>query len=357
MSLKSKRNLHTRGVELAKIPDVEIYCRARVNHFMNFSLNGNYIDLIILAILAYFISEAWTYGFWIILVDFISFLASLFIALLSYSYIGNFFKNNFSLSLSLAKAIGFFVAAGLSQTLIGFVLTDLIKKIPYKFWKKPWSNLAAIPPALGQGVIIISFILTLITSLPFAPKLKKDVSESKIGSFLLQNTLFFEAKIKEVFGGLAEDSLTYLTVKEGNSENITLDCPVINLTTDTYSEDKMIGMVNNERTKRGLPALALRSPLTPIAEEYARDLWTRQYFSHYSPEGKDIGDRLTEAGISFQAAGENLALAPTLQTAHTGLMNSPGHKRNILDPEFKNVGIGVIDNSYCGKMFVQIFTD
>ncbi len=70
-----------------------------------------------------------------------------------------------------------------------------------------------------------------------------------------------------------------------------------------------------------------------------------------------MGDRLNEAAISYSVAGENLALAPTVQTAHNGLMNSEGHRKNILDPEFKKLGVGVIDNGVYGKMFVQVFTD
>lgn len=323
----------------------------------NFSLNGNYVDLIILVILCYFISEAWAFGFWIILADFVSFFVSLAVALWGYSYFGNLIHNNFSLGLSLSKAIGFFVVAGLTQSIFGYIFERLIKKIPYKFWKKPWNNLAAIVPSLGQGVIIISFILTLLISLPFAPKIKKDISESKIGSYLVQRTSVFEAKAKEVFGGLAEESLTYLTVKQGSGDSLTIDCPVVTLGVDNVSETQMINLINNERSKKKITDLKVRNEIIPIAEDYARDMWERQYFSHYSPEGKDIGDRLNEAKISFQAAGENLALAPTVQTAHTGLMNSEGHRRNILDPEFKRVGIGVIDNGYCGKTFVQIFTD
>jgi uncharacterized protein YkwD len=86
-------------------------------------------------------------------------------------------------------------------------------------------------------------------------------------------------------------------------------------------------------------------------------MWRRNYFGHVSPEGHDAGDRLNAAEVSYQMAGENLALAPTLQSAHTGLMNSEGHRANILDPDFRRVGIGVIDNGYYGKMFVQVFTD
>jgi uncharacterized protein YkwD len=95
----------------------------------------------------------------------------------------------------------------------------------------------------------------------------------------------------------------------------------------------------------------------PVARDYARDMWQRNYFGHVSPEGKSVADRLDEAGITFQVVGENLALAPTLTTAHIGLMNSEGHRANILEPDFKRVGIGVIDNGIYGKLFVQIFTD
>lgn len=86
-------------------------------------------------------------------------------------------------------------------------------------------------------------------------------------------------------------------------------------------------------------------------------MFERGYFSHYSSEGKDVGDRLIEAGIYFNYAGENLALAPDINRAHQGLMDSPGHRRNILDPAFGKIGIGVIDGGVYGKMTTQVFTD
>ena len=66
---------------------------------------------------------------------------------------------------------------------------------------------------------------------------------------------------------------------------------------------------------------------------------------------------MDKAGIHFQAAGENLALAPNINLAHQGLMNSPGHRANILSPDFKKVGIGVIDGGIYGEMFVQEFSN
>jgi uncharacterized protein YkwD len=59
--------------------------------------------------------------------------------------------------------------------------------------------------------------------------------------------------------------------------------------------------------------------------------------------------------VRFSTAGENLALAPTVQIAHTGLMNSPGHRANILRPQFGRVGIGIMDGGRRGLMVTQNF--
>jgi uncharacterized protein YkwD len=109
--------------------------------------------------------------------------------------------------------------------------------------------------------------------------------------------------------------------------------------------------------KRGLSELTWREELLPIARGHASDMWERSYFGHYSPEGENIADRLEKYSIPFSAVGENLALAPTVITAHDGLMNSEGHKENILDTEFRRGVIGVVDNGVYGKIFVQIFTN
>ncbi len=62
-----------------------------------------------------------------------------------------------------------------------------------------------------------------------------------------------------------------------------------------------------------------------------------------------------DADVRFLTAGENLALAPTLTVAHNGLMNSPGHRANILRPQFGRVGIGIMDGGLRGLMVSQEF--
>ncbi len=325
---------------------------------MNTTLfKGNWVDLVILIALFYFIAEALSLGFWIILVDFLSFLFSLIFALWTYPFIASFLRVNFSLTHSLSNALGFLFTGGIFEALFGFLFMNFIKRLPVKFFKNFWIGVLSIFPALAEGLIFVNFFLTLTLSLPVFPKLKQDITDSKIGGFLVQKTSGLESKLNDVFGGVIRDSLTYLTVKPGTNELIPIDVEDRGLKVDEASEKQMFELVNEERGKRGIRPLTFRQELLPVARAHARDMWERKYFGHISPDGKDVADRLDDRGIEYHIVGENLALAPTVSTAHTGLMNSEGHRENILRKEFRRVAIGVIDNGIYGKMFVQIFTD
>ena len=320
-------------------------------------MNGNYIDLIIILVLIYFATEAWRHGFWILLADFVSFLGSLILSLKFYKYISEFLKINFSLNLSIANALGFLFSAILVESFLGLFFGYLIYKLPKKIRNHKLNNILRILPGVGEGLILISFLLTLIIALPIKPQLKIDIENSRIGSIILQQTTLAEKYINEVFGGVINDSLTYFTIKPNTDESVKLNIASFNLVIDEKAETGLLSKVNEERKKLAIPELIWESSLVPVARNHAKDMWNRSYFSHYSPEGKDVGDRLNGAGIKYNFAGENLALAPTLGTAHTGLMNSKGHRENILEVRFKRIGIGVIDNGVYGKMFVQVFTD
>lgn len=318
---------------------------------------SNWVDLIVVVILAYYISEAWRFGFWVVLADFISFLLALFLALTGYQFIGNILRNSFSLSHSLSNALGFLLTAALAEAIIAFMLTRAIRKVPFKFWKKPWSRFMAIIPALGQGLILLSFILILILGLPLSPSVKSDITKSKIGGALVRETTGLEAKINAVFGGIIKDSLTYLTISPESLEIIPIAVDKRELSVDEESETAMFRLLNEEREKRGIHELTWRPELVSPARNHATDMWNQGYFGHITPQGQDVGDRLEGDDIGFRLAGENLALAPTVETAHKGLMDSKGHRENILDEDFRQIGIGVIDNGIYGKMFVQVFSD
>jgi len=319
------------------------------------SLNGNYIDLIVVAVFIFFAFEGVRLGFWVMLADFLSFFLSLILSLRFYQVVGDILGDNFSLSHSLANALGFLVVAIVVEGIIGFLFGLVLLKVPKKFWKTPLNRFLAVIPALGEALVIVAFIFTLILALPVSPQIKHDVSDSKIAGLVIEKTQGVEAKLNDIFGGVVEDSITYLTIKPGSTDKVILRTEAGNLTVDNVSEEEMFKMVNVVRGQQGVDPLLWDKGLVSVARDYASYMWKENYFGHISPAGEDVGDRLTKAGIDYFIAGENLALAPTESIAFTGLMNSEGHRANILDPQFKKVGIGVIDNGIYGKMFVQIF--
>lgn len=329
-------------------------------------MNGNYIDLIIIAILLYFASEAFRHGFWVILSDFISFFGSLIVSLRFYGPISQFLKLNFDLNLSIAKAVGFLIAAIIFESVLGYVFGYLIHKLPEKIKKhKPSlanyvgkiNNFLGVIPGVGEGLVLVSALLILIIALPIKPQVKNDITESEIGSVLLNKTAIFETAINEVFGGVINESLTYFTVNPDSAESVSLDVDSFKLSVDEKAESDMFTKINFERKKLAISELIWEPTIVPTARAHAKDMWERKYFAHVSPDGKDVGDRLQMSKVEYSFAGENLALASTTITAHNGLMNSKGHRENILDPRFKKVGVGVIDNGVYGKMYVQVFTD
>ncbi|MFZ5591659.1 MAG: CAP domain-containing protein [Bacillota bacterium] len=128
--------------------------------------------------------------------------------------------------------------------------------------------------------------------------------------------------------------------------------PVAGLTAD---EQKMVDLVNAERAAQGLAPLKVNLELTRVARLKAKDMIDNNYFSHTSPTYGSPFDMMKQFGITYRTAGENLAGAPDVNTAHTNLMNSPGHRANILNASFKEVGIGILPGSVYGKIFVQMF--
>jgi uncharacterized protein YkwD len=119
----------------------------------------------------------------------------------------------------------------------------------------------------------------------------------------------------------------------------------------------MLDLVNKERAQQGVDKVVFNEELTEVGRDHCEDMFRRGYFSHYAPEGLSPFDRMINAGILFNFAGENLALAPDVNLAMQGLMNSPGHKENILSPNFGKLGVGVINGGIYGQMFCQEFTD
>ena len=152
------------------------------------SFNGNWVDLVIIVILLYYVLEAFRYGLWSIVIDFVSFLGSLLLSLFTYKFVASFLKSNFNLQISFANAFGFIVSAIALEIVLGYLFTYLIRKLPKKVLEFKYNKFIALIPSVGEGLILIAFLLTAIIALPVLPQIKRDVTDSKIGSFILRET-------------------------------------------------------------------------------------------------------------------------------------------------------------------------
>ncbi|MBB6217024.1 putative YkwD family protein [Anaerosolibacter carboniphilus] len=120
-------------------------------------------------------------------------------------------------------------------------------------------------------------------------------------------------------------------------------------------EQQMVDLVNRERTKNGLSALTVDSEVARVAGIKAQDMVDKDYFSHYSPTYGSPFDMMKNFGIEYLTAGENLAGNSSVEKAHEALMNSSGHRQNILSPDFTHIGIGVRPSEKYGYIYTQMF--
>jgi len=121
-------------------------------------------------------------------------------------------------------------------------------------------------------------------------------------------------------------------------------------------EKQMVDLINAERAKAGISALRINDKVTEVARAKSKDMIDKDYFSHTSPTYGSPFQMLTTFGVSYRAAGENIATNRSMQNAHTALMNSSGHRQNILSSSYKSIGIGIVANArgylYITQMFI-----
>ncbi|HMA33547.1 MAG TPA: CvpA family protein [Chloroflexia bacterium] len=252
--------------------------------------------------------------------------------------------------------LGLWLGAQLLYTGIAHVL---LRRTFYQASRSRANRWLALLPGALQGVLIGSLLLTLLALAPIPGMPQQAILNSAIGGRLVSATVAVERPLEGVFGPALRQSLGFLTVKpEGESgETVLLKFQVPAPAADPDAEEQMLNLVNAERSGRGLAPLVMDPALRQLARAHATDMFQQGYFSHTGRDGRSPFDRMHDARISYSAAGENLALAPTTEFAHEGLMHSPGHRANILNSQFHKIGIGVMDGGIYGKMFVQEFTD
>lgn len=317
----------------------------------------NWVDFVILLVVLLFAQEGLRRGLYIQIFDIVGFATALVLALNFYPQGATILIKLFNLPKIAASPIGFLLIWLATESIFFTIASPFFKKVIVPRLESPANKLLGFIPAIANALLLCAFALLFVISLPIRPDIKKDVFDSKIGSALVEKATILERPFNSIFGPIAKQGLTFLTVQPEARGSVDLTFTQSEIKRDFESEKIMLEKVNEERINRGFKPLIWEESLAEVGREHSKDMLARGYFSHYTPEGEDLGDRLDKAGIGYSLAGENLALAPSVIRAHDGLISSPGHRRNILDPAFNKIGIGAIDGGIYGKMFTQVFTD
>ncbi len=134
---------------------------------------------------------------------------------------------------------------------------------------------------------------------------------------------------------------------------------VVNIPQQTqYSAEvsEVIRLVNVERQKQGLQPLRANWELSRVAQYKSKDMADKGYFAHQSPTYGSPFDMIKSFGIKYQSAGENIAYGYTTpQQVMNGWMNSSGHRANILNKGFEQIGVGIATNNKGVKYWTQMF--
>ncbi len=144
-----------------------------------------------------------------------------------------------------------------------------------------------------------------------------------------------------------------------NGEDVDKEVPETNTGTQyqlTAREREMVEYVNEERIKAGLEPLQVDLELARVARIKSQDMVDNGYFSHNSPTYGSPFEMMKNFGIKYRSAGENIAMNSSVLKAHESLMNSEGHRNNILNKGFTHIGIGIVgNNGRSGITVTQMF--
>ncbi|MEU6611047.1 CAP domain-containing protein [Streptomyces shenzhenensis] len=122
------------------------------------------------------------------------------------------------------------------------------------------------------------------------------------------------------------------------------------------SRADVVELTNRERGRARLAPLAVDPLLTAAAQAHSADMVARDFYSHTSPEGSQPWDRAAAAGSRRRTIGENIACGQrSAAEVVEGWMNSPGHRANILKPDFTHIGIGFVGGGRTGTYWTQLF--
>ena len=317
----------------------------------------NWIDLLLAAIILLSIFLGWRRGFLLEFIDLAGWLASLWLAFRFYLLASPWLSRMTAWSETWTRPLGFLLVFFLSLAVLRLVTGRPIAALPAQAHRHPVNKVLGVLPGLANGLIHAIIVAALTMAVPLPAPVQVQARDSELNHRFTGYAAVIESKLRPVFDDAISETMNMRTIRPQSAETVKLPFAVKQSRPREELEAQMLVLVNKERAEAGLKPLVMDEDLIKVARKHSADMLARGYFSHYSPEGKSAFDRLRADKISFLLAGENLAFAPTLRIAHGGLMNSPGHRANILRPQFRKVGIGIMDAGPRGIMVTQQFSN
>ena len=281
--------------------------------------------------------------------------ASLLLAFWAYRYPAREIETRALLSPEWVLPVAFLGTFILARILLGVIANGIVAATPPRAHKHGVNRALGILPGLADGLVHAMIFAVLLLALPLPEALAAQSRDSAIARQLELPAEWVESQLTPIFEPAVSKTLNRTVVKPGSRQSVPLNFTVQNPQPRPDLEARMLQLLNEERKAKGLGELRADAELTEVARQHSRDMLVRGYFSHVTPEGKDPFDRLRAAKVKYLTAGENLGFAPTLPRVHQALMNSPGHRANILRPAFGRVGIGIMDAGRHGQMVTQVF--
>lgn len=314
-----------------------------------------FVDLLLLLLIALSVLHGWQRGLLYGLLDLARWAGSLLFGLRFYQPVARWLGAYTDWNEAWDMPVAFLLTSGFAGIAIQLAGAALLKRIPAEVHERRANKILGTLPGAAGGLVLAAITSALLLALPLPDALRESAQESQIASRLAAATDELESALSPIFDEAIAQTLNRLTVRPESGESVALPFRVAETSPRPELEAQMLQMVNRERAAAGLRPLAPDPELTEVARRHSSDMFARGYFSHNTPEGLSPFDRMRAGGVTYRTAGENLALAPTLTIAHNGLMNSPGHRANILRPEFGRVGIGIMDGRARGIMVTQNF--
>ncbi len=174
------------------------------------------------------------------------------------------------------------------------------------------------------------------------------VPANRLGITLLFVLLFTLTVLRHAFPQSAPD---------GGSSAVRLGYQVTQSEYRPEEENRLLELLNLSRRQHNLPLLVMDTALRAAARTHSRNMATHGYIGHGSPEGESFLDRMAHVVRAGSFVGENVTIARTMEQAHSAFVESQDHRKNMLEPRFHRVGIGIATVGPLGIIVTQDFSE